>query len=103
MQLSEENQSIKENLYNFLDGKFDEELGDSIRIAIETSFLLNHMEIKDADLKNKFANRHNPFNSKDIVFSYSNINITQRISTDEYSSEESIFQHLEMMFHLYLV
>jgi hypothetical protein len=27
MQLSEVNQSIKENLYNFLDGKFDEELG----------------------------------------------------------------------------
>jgi hypothetical protein len=40
------------------------------------------MEIKDADLKNKFANRHNPFNSKRYVFSYSNINITQRISTD---------------------
>jgi hypothetical protein len=59
------------------------------------------MEIKDADLKNKFANRHNPFKKR--YSSYSNINITQRISTDEYSSEESIFQHLEMMFHLYLV
>jgi hypothetical protein len=92
MQLSEVNQSIKENLYNFIDGKFDEKLEkDSIRIAIETSFLLNHMEIKDADLKNKFTNRHNPFDSKDIVFSYNNIYITQRISTEEYSSEESIF------------
>jgi hypothetical protein len=60
------------------------------------------MEIKDADLKNKFANRHNPFNSKDIVFSYSNINITQRISTS-IAVRSQFFQHLEMMFHLYLV
>jgi hypothetical protein len=49
------------------------------------------MEIKDADLKNKFANRHNPFNSKDIVFSYSNINITQRISTDGIAVRSQFF------------
>lgn len=91
MSLSDVNQSIKENLYNFIDGKFDGKLEkDSIRIAIETSFLLNHMEMKDADFKNRLIN-NNPFNSKDIIFSYNNINITQRISSEEYNSEDSIF------------
>jgi hypothetical protein len=46
MQLSEENQSIKKNLYNFLDGKFDEELEILLGLLSKHHFFLITWRLK---------------------------------------------------------
>lgn len=54
---------IKENLYNFLNGDYNDKFDkDQIDILIETSFIFNHLEVVD----NKYNLKYN-----DLTFSLS--------------------------------
>ena len=80
-ELSDTYQKIKESLYDFIDGKYDDIFSkEQIELTIEISFILNHLTITDI-----------PFGDKKISFIYNSIEINQIHSSEDcYSSEEQI-------------
>jgi hypothetical protein len=80
-ELSDTYQKIKESLYDFIDGKYDDIFTkEQLELTIEISFILNHITITDT-----------PFGDRKISFLYNNIQINQNHSSEDcYSSEEQI-------------
>jgi hypothetical protein len=85
--LSDTNQKIKDSLYDFIDGKYDDIFTkEQIELVIELSFLFNNLIISDTDKS------INPFGRiRDISFVYNEVTITQRFSDEQYITEESVF------------